>query len=132
MYKKLFLLFIALLLIAFMGVGCKGKRSVRVVIEHPYWWEAYMIKGDTLTPHFSDNETRTYDLGDYKSKITVEAWQIDTNPNTKQARLYIKIIEDYAPGFLYLESSEIKNEISTEEYNFHIQAMYDFGSKDNE
>lgn len=127
MSKKLFFLFISLVFVAAMGTGCKGQRSVRVVIEHPYTWEAFMIKGDTKTEIFGDNETRTYKLGDYKNKITVEAWKT----NTQTARLNIKIVEDFEPGFLYLSSSEIKEELSDEEFNKHIQIIHDFGKEDS-
>ena len=69
MSKKLFLLFICAAFIAFMGVGCKGKRSVRVVVEHNDTWSMEMILGDSKSPVMSDNESRTYPLGDFETKL---------------------------------------------------------------
>jgi len=128
MSKKLFLLFISIILIAAMGVGCKGKRSVRVVLEHNDYWNMQMVLGDSKSPILEDNETRTYPLGDYEDKVIVEAWKT----NTQTARLNIKIIEDFEPGFLYLASSEVKEEISEDEFNKHIFVYHDFGKEDGE
>ncbi|HNZ30064.1 MAG: hypothetical protein BWY84_01025 [Candidatus Aerophobetes bacterium ADurb.Bin490] len=128
MSKKLFLLFICAAFIAVMGVGCKGKRSVRVVVEHNYTWSMEMIQGDSKLPVISDNETRTYPLGDFKDKIIVDAWKT----NTQTARIYVKIIEDFEPGFLYLASSEVKHEVSEDDINTHIVAYYDFGKDEDE
>jgi len=123
MSKKLFLLFISIVFIAAMGVGCKGKRSVRVVIEHNYTWSMEMIQGDSKLPIVSDNETKTYPLGDFNDKIIVDAWKT----NTQTARIYVKIIEDFEPGFLYLATSEVKHEVSEDDFDRHVIAYYDFG-----
>lgn len=105
MFKKAIILFVCLILISVIA-GCKGARTVKVLVDHPNLWYVQIYVDSDLTTR-TGYATETYDLGDKLAKITVKAYRTTTDTNN----LTVKIMENYDNGFLYTESSTVKNQL---------------------
>ncbi len=121
-------LFVFLIAIAVIFVGCKGKRNVKLEIITDEQWYGTVIEGTTAwTPAPGWNKGETYNLGDFKDKIYAEIYK-STAYTTKT--LTVRIVEEYEPGFLYVAQSEVKDSDSTKDNITPAKVMYNFGSTD--
>ncbi len=108
MFKKALMIMSVLIIIILMA-GCKGTRTVKVVVSHGGVWYA-QIKADSGLTTKTGYFTETYDLGDDNSNIVVEAFRITTTADTSKD-LSVKILENFDNGFLYTASSTVKASI---------------------
>ena len=157
MLKKLIYVFFV---IVFLFItACKGQRSVKVNIIYSgqtwYGWMAADNNGNTInvsglppaisigsillaistpipagTPIPINFDNKTINLGDDKSHITVWVQRLSLPANNTAQKLEVSIEEDYAPGFLYLASSQIMADVSNDTNNVFIPVLcdYDFGA----
>jgi hypothetical protein len=120
MYKKIFLAFLVITVV-FMA-GCKGKRSVKVIVEHPDYWQADLYSGGGISHKYSwHNET--YDLGDYQSFVSITAQAINPTDNNS---LKITIREDWAAGFLYTAATTVDAESDTTNPTLQVYLDHSF------
>jgi len=109
MLKKGLILFVVILLIAVIS-GCKGSRTVKVVVENAGIWYVHINEDAGATTRVG-YATESFDLGDNEANIMVDAWRITSNAyNLKD--LTIKILEEYDNGFMYTKSSTVKATIT--------------------
>jgi hypothetical protein len=113
MLKNGFVIFI-IIIIMFLVSGCKGTRTVKVVVANAGVWYVEINEDSgvmTRTGYF----TETYDLGNSLSNIIVDAWRVTTNANyvsdSHVAPMTVSIVEQYDNGFLYTATSDIKAQI---------------------
>jgi len=113
MFKNGCIIFIIIIMM-FLISGCKGARTVKVVVENAGVWYVEINEDSgvmTRTGYF----TETYDIGNSISNIIVDAWRVTTNANyvtdPHKAPMTISIIEQYDNGFLYTATSETKAQI---------------------
>ncbi|MGD0566681.1 MAG: hypothetical protein ABSA34_05030 [Candidatus Goldiibacteriota bacterium] len=146
MLKKLTLAFIAMILI--FAAGCKGSRSVKVVYTYNDLWSGSYTANNTTVTTGADR-SMTYDLGDYTSKVVVDAvmntvacWAgqpvpgipydgvayQQCTPNISMP-ITIEIDEDFDNGFLYLASTNVKATASESRYCYPVEISYDFSAK---
>jgi hypothetical protein len=146
MLKKLTLALIAMTVI-FLA-GCKGSRSVKIVYTYNDRWTGSYIANNTTVTTGADR-TMTYDLGDYDSKVVVDAvantYACDADvsgqpipgipyngltyyncPKNAGMGISIEIDEDFDNGFLYLASKNVKVSASETRYCYPVEVSYDF------
>ena len=109
MFKRTFLISIAVIILLTIA-GCKGTRTVKVVVANQGIWYSE-VKIDSGTTTRSGYYTESYNLGKYEGTIEVDAWRITSNAYSLED-LTISIVEHYDNGFLYTASDVTKATIT--------------------
>ena len=104
-----------------LSAGCRGKRTVDVVVTYTGTWMC-TLKVDSDTSTHAGTNTKTFNLGDSVSSVTVDAYITDTGTGT----LTVQIFEKYEPGFLYLDKSTVMDEETTTGNLVPATAKYSF------
>ena len=122
--KKTALITFAILIFA-LASGCRGTRTVKVHINYNAPWSCTLKVGsDTSNP--TGITSKTINLGDSVMSVTADV--VKTDP-INAGTLNVQIIEEYEPGFLYLDSSEVVAEDSTPALGGSVHVTYSFVEK---
>jgi hypothetical protein len=123
---KKFIVLLCVLLIFAVFTGCRGKRTVKAVVDYGDNWQVWLAS-DTTARTITGYFRTEFPLGDNQSKVTIAAWR-NVVPANKPMNLGVQIIEEYEPGFLYIATSDVmaENWNNTNNAFIGVYATHDF------